>query len=99
MIVVARSRHLISAHIELWGWDRDRPALGSRPAYAAGGHPWLASGIHLELEPRPAGCRKLTGESQYRVRVGDYRIVYEVRDRELPFLVLRVAHRRDVYRR
>lgn len=53
----------------------------------------------LELEPRPAGCRKLTGESLYRVRVGDYRIVYEVRDRELLVLVLRVAHRRDVYRR
>ena len=53
----------------------------------------------LELEPRPAGCRKLTGESRYRVRVGDYCIVYEVRDRELLVLVLRVAHRRDVYRR
>lgn len=55
--------------------------------------------VLLELEPRPAGCRKLTGESQYRVRVGDYRIVYEVRDRELLVLALRVAHRRDVYRR
>ena len=54
--------------------------------------------VLLEQEPRPSGCRKLTGESQYRVRVGDYRIVYDVRDRELLVLVLRVAHRRDVYR-
>jgi mRNA interferase RelE/StbE len=50
--------------------------------------------------PRPPGCRALAGESDvYRVRVGDYRIVYEVLDDRLIVHVVRVGHRRDVYRR
>ncbi|MDH4279403.1 MAG: type II toxin-antitoxin system RelE/ParE family toxin [Acidimicrobiia bacterium] len=53
----------------------------------------------LADEPRPPGCTKLAGEdSVYRVRVGDYRIVYEVIDARLVVHVVRVGHRRDVYR-
>ncbi|MGH9229554.1 MAG: type II toxin-antitoxin system RelE family toxin [Acidimicrobiales bacterium] len=53
----------------------------------------------LADDPRPPGCRKLTGEENaYRVRVGDYRIVYEVLDDRLLIHVVRVGHRRDVYR-
>lgn len=53
----------------------------------------------LADDPRPAGAVKLTGEDElYRVRVGDYRIVYQVQDRALLVLVVRVGHRRDVYR-
>lgn len=53
----------------------------------------------LADEPRPPGCTKLTGEdSAYRVRIGDYRIVYEVIDARLVIHVVRVGHRRDVYR-
>lgn len=49
--------------------------------------------------PRPPGCSALAGEADtYRVRVGDYRIVYEVHDRVLLIQVVRVGHRRDVYR-
>jgi len=49
--------------------------------------------------PRPPGCVALTGEaSAYRVRVGDYRIVYEVHDAVLLVQVVRVGHRREVYR-
>ncbi|PJB33451.1 MAG: hypothetical protein CO109_00160 [Deltaproteobacteria bacterium CG_4_9_14_3_um_filter_65_9] len=49
---------------------------------------------------RPHGARKIEGEqSAYRVRVGDYRIVYEVRDRPLLILIMNVGHRREVYRR
>jgi len=45
------------------------------------------------------GCKRLTAADRlYRVRVGDYRIVYEVRDGQLVVLVVRVGHRRDVYR-
>jgi mRNA interferase RelE/StbE len=54
----------------------------------------------LALDPRPPGCIKLTGsQSAYRIRIGDYRVVYEVVDRVLIVYVIRVAHRKDVYRR
>ena len=53
----------------------------------------------LGAEPRPAGCQKLTGGGdRYRVRQGQYRIVYEIRDDELVVLVIKLGHRRDVYR-
>ncbi|WP_419920595.1 type II toxin-antitoxin system RelE family toxin [Candidatus Poriferisodalis sp.] len=53
----------------------------------------------LADEPRPPGCVALADEdSVYRVRVGDYRIVYEVVDDRLVVQVVRVGHRRDVYR-
>jgi mRNA interferase RelE/StbE len=49
-------------------------------------------------DPRPNGVKKLKGyEKTYRVRVGDYRIIYEVKDRELIVLVLSVSHRKDSY--
>jgi mRNA interferase RelE/StbE len=53
----------------------------------------------LADNPRPPGCVALSGEANaYRVRVGDYRIVYEVFDDRLVIQVVRVGHRRDVYR-
>ena len=53
----------------------------------------------LADEPRPPSCLPLTGEqSVYRVRVGDYRILYKVIVTRLVILVIRVGHRRDVYR-
>ena len=53
----------------------------------------------LADDPRPQKVEKLSGESNlWRVRVGDYRIVYEIEDRRLIVLVLKVAHRREVYR-
>jgi mRNA interferase RelE/StbE len=53
----------------------------------------------LAQVPRPPGCRKLTGsESDYRIRVGDYRILYEIDDEARQVRILRVGHRRDVYR-
>ena len=55
--------------------------------------------LKLEADPRPAGVKKLSGEDDlYRIRVGDYRIVYQVQDNKLVVLVVRVAHRREVYR-
>ncbi len=56
--------------------------------------------VALATDPRPHGVEKLTGaERLYRVRAGDYRVVYEVRDHVLLVLVVRVAHRREVYRK
>lgn len=53
----------------------------------------------LVATPRPEGVRKLSGsEDKYRIRVGDYRILYQIKDRELIVLVVRIAHRRDAYR-
>ena len=52
----------------------------------------------LAENPRPTGCKKLTGEDAYRVRVGDYRIVYTVNDRTLVVVVVKIGHRREVYR-
>jgi mRNA interferase RelE/StbE len=53
----------------------------------------------LADEPRPHGVAKLAGRDDFRVRVGDYRIVYAVDDAERTVLVARIAHRREVYRR
>lgn len=52
----------------------------------------------LALDPRPPGCEKLTGGERYRVRQGDYRIVYSIEDALLVVWVVKVGHRRDVYR-
>jgi mRNA interferase RelE/StbE len=53
----------------------------------------------LELDPRPPGCVKLEGgDDLYRIRVGDHRIVYAIRDAILYILVVRIGHRREVYR-
>lgn len=52
----------------------------------------------LATEPRPVGCTKLSGEEKYRIRQGDFRILYEIRDQELVVTVVKVGHRRDVYR-
>jgi mRNA interferase RelE/StbE len=53
--------------------------------------------LSLEHEPRPRGCRKLRGSEQYRLRVGDYRILYIIADKERVVEVVAVGHRRDVY--
>jgi len=52
----------------------------------------------LAHDPRGPGCEKLSGEERYRVRVGVYRVVYEIKDDLLIVVVVRVGHRRDIYR-
>ena len=53
----------------------------------------------LRTDPRPANCEKLSGQERYRVRQGVYRIVYEIVDERLVVLVIKVAHRKQVYRK
>ena len=52
----------------------------------------------LAEDPRPTGCEKLTGQERYRVRQGRYRIIYSIQDNELTVWVVKVSHRKDVYR-
>jgi len=53
----------------------------------------------LAFDARPVGVAKLAGRDDYRIRVGDYRVVYAVEDAERLVIVARIAHRREVYRR
>ena len=48
--------------------------------------------------PRPAGAKKLSGRDAWRIRVGTYRIIYEIRDDRLVVAVVTIGHRKDVYR-
>ena len=52
----------------------------------------------LSSDPRPSGCEKLSGHDRYRIRPENYRILYEIHDSDLVVVVVKVDHRRDVYR-
>jgi len=52
----------------------------------------------LETNPRPADVKKLKGRDARRIRVGDYRVIYEIQDRVLQIIVITLGHRREVYR-
>jgi len=52
----------------------------------------------LADNPRPAGSEKLTGRDKYRLRQGPYRVVYSIQDDELTVWVVKVSHRKNVYR-
>jgi mRNA interferase RelE/StbE len=53
--------------------------------------------LGLANNPRPDGCKKLKGRDDYRVRVGDYRILYFINDEIVTIEVVRMQHRKDVY--
>jgi len=53
----------------------------------------------LSVEPRPFGSKRLSGStSSYRIRAGDYRVIYDVYDQEVVVSVLKIGHRRDIYK-
>jgi mRNA interferase RelE/StbE len=52
----------------------------------------------LSVDPRPPGCEKLSGNEKYRIRQGNYRIIYSIQDYELTIWVVNVGHRKEVYR-
>jgi len=52
----------------------------------------------LAEDPRPPGCQKLSGRDRYRIRQGVYRIVYFIHDKQLIVVVVKVGHRKDIYR-
>lgn len=52
----------------------------------------------LANDPRPFGCQKLSGQDDYRIRQGNYRIIYSIDEQEKIARILKIAHRKDVYR-
>jgi mRNA interferase RelE/StbE len=52
----------------------------------------------LSADPRPHGCEKLPGLEQYRLRQGDYRLIHSVDDEVRAVVIVKIGHRRDVYR-
>ncbi len=52
----------------------------------------------LADDPRPRGCEKLSGEEKYRIRQGSLRVLYEVEDKLTTVTIVKIGHRRDVYR-
>ena len=54
--------------------------------------------LELESNPRPSGCKKLQGRNGYRIRSGDYRIIYVIEDELRKIIILSIAHRKDVYK-
>ena len=53
----------------------------------------------LTIDPRPYGCQKLAGQERYRIRQGNYRIIYSIEDAKLIVIVVNIGHRREVYAR
>lgn len=58
----------------------------------------LAAIDGLSGNPGPAGCKKMAGQEAWRIRVGDYRVIYEIHDQVLLVIVVDTGHRRDIYR-
>ena len=54
---------------------------------------------NLADNPRPPGSEKLSGEEKYRLRQGDYRVLYSIQDGSMAVTIVRIGHRREVYRR
>jgi mRNA interferase RelE/StbE len=52
----------------------------------------------LTIEPRPPGSKKLSGQNKYRIRQGNYRIIYGIKDKELIVVVVKVGQRKDAYK-
>ena len=60
--------------------------------------PLLEAISQLENNPRPTGCKKLKGRDAYRIKIGNYRVIYEIFDNELLIEVIALGHRKDIYK-
>lgn len=54
--------------------------------------------MHLQEEPRPIGIQKLTDKEGYRIRIGNYRVLYQINDASRHIYIYRIKHRKDVYK-
>jgi len=77
----------------------ERRAQRSLSRIAALARDRISGAIHrLADEPRPNGVKNLSGRDAWRIRVGDYRVIYEIRDERLSILVVDIGHRREIDR-
>jgi mRNA interferase RelE/StbE len=77
----------------------ERRAQRSLSRIAAQDRDRIADAVRqLADEPRPRGVRKLSGRNVWRIRIGDYRILYEISDERHSILVVDIGHRREIYR-
>jgi mRNA interferase RelE/StbE len=54
--------------------------------------------LALEIDPRPPGCKKLKGRDGWRIRIGDYRVIYKINDSILLVLIIEIGNRKSIYR-
>lgn len=73
--------------------ERQLRKLGSAPQSRI-----VAAIEKLADDPRPFGCRKLQGREGYRIRIGEYRVVYDIHDRIITVEIIDIGHRKDMYR-
>lgn len=77
----------------------EKRAQCSLSRFAAQDRDRIADAIRrLADEPRPRGIKKLSGRDAWRIRIGDYRVLYEIHDARLLILVVDIGHRRNIYR-
>ena len=73
-----------------------RKQLSSLPAFIH--NKLLKTSPHWLIDRDRPGCKKLKGQrNAWRIRIGDYRVIYEIRDKELRILVIAIGHRKDIY--
>lgn len=60
--------------------------------------PILEAILSLSEDPRPSGCKKLKGRPAYRIRIQNYRVIYEIMDKVLLVEVIAIGHRKDIYK-
>ncbi|MCC5813942.1 MAG: type II toxin-antitoxin system RelE/ParE family toxin [Leptospira sp.] len=54
--------------------------------------------LELEKDPRPSNCKKLKNRPEYRIRIGDYRVLYSINDESRELVISLLGHRRDIYK-
>ncbi|PZX52709.1 type II toxin-antitoxin system RelE family toxin [Algoriphagus chordae] len=60
--------------------------------------PILQAIVSLSDDPRPSGCKKLKGRAAYRIRIKNYRVIYEIKDKVLLVEVIAIGHRKGIYK-
>ena len=87
------------SHEALWlAWPHDKITFPNRLVKVENAYVEIIKAIHqLSENPRPAGYLKLTGRPGYRIRNGNYRVIYHMEDKILTVFVIDIGHRKNIY--